>query len=172
KNKNNKVTNTTLLFVISIIPVGFLMLRLLIFPLLSGTKYSLYTGNMGVFDLPMAASTIVLGVFFIFFYRKQKTQDSNMWLYIVLYVMKLVVEIFSPLLGSGRIAWFFNGSLSFIFAYVIISNTKALDRFLVSLLITIYCIYYCLNAYFTSSMLGKYIVPYQTHFTYEERVVQ
>jgi hypothetical protein len=160
--KDNKHYNfRTIMFKLFFtIPIAFITLRLLIYPLLVNTKYSDYIENFSIVDI-----SVLLSIPFIFLfllnYKKLKFDNSKNVFYLLLYVMYIITEMFAPIMGTGRVVWYLKPSLSIMLSATLKVNNSTLEKYVYIIAIILYSLIYAYYAYFGESFRGDYMLPYK-----------
>lgn len=161
-NKQYKHKIRQLFFVI---PVGFLMVRIFLYPLIGDGKYSGYVESSelslnisGVINLlPLIIIAIVYGKLL-----KDKSEKYELVLY--LFLIRIFIEIFSPLMGIARTFWYFNISQVLIFSSVEKISKFKENKITIVLIAVIISIVYSNAAYFGDSHRANYLLPYRNVF--------
>ncbi|PEU59999.1 hypothetical protein CN395_15295 [Priestia megaterium] len=146
-----------------IVPISFIFIKFFIYPFVVTDRYSNYMESSDVISLGFITSMPFFILSLIFFSRlDNKFRNYNF--YVLLYSIKLFTEIFSPLVGIGRMVWYVNLSLSFLLPGIIKNSTDRLSKFLVFVLTILFCVVYAYTSYFGDSSRGDFMLPYKTFF--------
>lgn len=108
KIKKDKIFKMALL-----IPLAFLSVKILIYPLITTNKYSSYAESTQYFSYEFIQTLPFLFLFLLYF-NKLDERFKNYDFYVILYVIKLLTEMFAPIIGIGRMVWYINLSLCFL----------------------------------------------------------
>lgn len=160
KNKFNKFKKTNLIKIIIFIPLSFFAVRLLIFPLITANRYQNYIEDFGVISLDFVSSLPLL-ILFLLYFNKFSLKSDNYQFYLFLFVVKIITEIFAPLIGIGRMVWYVNMSIVFLFPAVIRMSNDRMYKLLLTSITIIYCLIYSYTAYFGDSFRSEYMLPYK-----------
>lgn len=163
KNKKDYFKKENLLKIAILIPIGFLIVDVLIFPFLTADRYIGYTESTGFFDMGFV-TTLPLLVLFSIFYNKFSTISPNYQFYFLLFLAKVITEMFAPIIGTGRMVWYLNLSICFLFPAIFKVNNDKNIKFLMLIFTIFYCIFYSFNAYFGDSWRGENMFPYKFFF--------
>ncbi|WLR41571.1 EpsG family protein [Bacillus carboniphilus] len=160
KNDKNLFKKSNLLKLATVIPVGLLSVKYLIFPFITIGRYQAYIESSGVIGTSFISSLPFLGLFLLH-YNKLSKESANLQFYFFLFVIKVLTEIFAPLIGIGRMVWYVNLSICFLFpATIRLNKDKGVKAILLLLLIS-YCLIYSYYAYFGDSFRGEHMLPYK-----------
>ncbi|WP_394238284.1 EpsG family protein [Niallia oryzisoli] len=164
-SRNNKkiFKRLNLLKIAVLIPIGFFAVKYLVYPFITASRYQGYIDSSGVIGTSYINSLPLLGLFMLY-YNKFSKVSSNYQFYFLLFLIKVITEIFAPLIGIGRMVWYVNLSICLLFPAVIKLNK---DRGIKVILITItilYCLVYSYFAYFGDSPRGQTMLPYGNTF--------
>lgn len=160
KNKKIKYNKSKILKIILVIPLGFLFIRYFIFPFLSISRYQGYIENSGFISFSFLTSVPLL-ILFLMHYKKLGEFNSNYQFYLFLFIIKIVAEMFSPLIGIARMIWYVNLSICFLLPAIIKVNKDKNMKMLLFLLTIVYCLVYSFFAYFGDSPRGETMIPYE-----------
>ncbi|MEF2093909.1 EpsG family protein [Bacillus sp. CFBP9009] len=163
KNKNNYFKKKNLLKLAIVIPISFLVLKYLIYPFITADRYQNYIDSSEIISLGFVTTIPILGLFALHYNRFVKI-SYNFQFYFFLFVIKIVTEIFAPLIGIGRMVWYVNLSICFLFPAIIkLNKDKGIKVILLAITI-LYCLMYSYLAYFGDSPRGQTMLPYRNLF--------
>ena len=163
KNKENYFKSKNLLKIAIVIPVAFIFVKFFIFPFITASRYQNYIESSEVIGLGFINILPLLGLFALHFNKLSKYSD-NLKFYFLLFVIKVVTEIFAPIIGIGRMVWYVNLSICFLFPAIIKVNTDKGIKIILLVLTILYCLVYSYFAYFGESFRGQYMIPYKNIF--------
>ncbi|ANU22485.1 EpsG family protein [Planococcus donghaensis] len=163
KNNQNVFKRNNILKIVLMIPVSFFVIKYLVFPFITADRYQGYIASSGIIGTSFVSSLPLLLVFLIFFNKSIKN-NRNYRFYFFLFVIKVITEIFAPIIGIGRMVWYVNLSIVFLFPSLIKMCKERELKFLVFILIVSYCLLYSYSAYFGESFRGSYMLPYKIFF--------
>jgi len=148
-----------------IIPVGFLLVKYIIFPLISAGRYQGYIESSGRFDTAFLTSLPLL-VLFALNYNAFSKISLNYQFYFLLFIINVSTEFFAPLigLGIGRMVWYVNLSVCFLLPAIIRVNKDKNIKLLILFITLLYCLVYSYFAYFGDSWRGQHMLPYKFFF--------
>lgn len=144
------------------IPIAFFLVRLLAAPFLS-ERYSKYFAS----DNFISFGFINLLPFLLLYmldYKKLRSLGVNYEYYFVMFYITIITEAFAPIIGIGRMIWYFSLSNAFLLPGVIRVNKEITLKFLLVLLTIGYCVFYSYIAYFGVSDRSPYMLPYRNVF--------
>ncbi|KQS37483.1 hypothetical protein ASG02_13205 [Exiguobacterium sp. Leaf196] len=157
--KNNKI-----LKVIVVIPILFLSIRFLVYPLITIDRYQGYVNS----DILLNFGFLTTLPFLIIFSIKLKDikKDEHYYIYYILFIVKVLIEIFSPLIGIGRMVWYVNITLCYLMCKVIKVEKNIFVKYVLFITVISYSIYYLNYAYFSdvTSIRSMYLIPYKNTF--------
>lgn len=163
RNKNGFFKKENILKIAVVIPLGFLAVRFIIFPFLTADRYSGYVESSGVFDIGFI-TTLPLLVIFSFFYNRLTIAHPHFQFYYFLFLAKVVTELFSPIIGTGRMVWYLNFSICFLFPIILKINNDKKVKVLILIIAILYSVFYSYNAYFGDSWRGENMFPYKLFY--------
>lgn len=153
---------SSILKIILVIPIAFLSVRLFLYPLITASRYQGYIESSEIISFSFLTS-IPFFLLFIFNYSKLKAH-SHYRFYFVLFIIKLVAEIFAPIIGIGRMVWYVNLCLCFLLPAIIRVNKDKSIKFFILSITVLYCVIYSYYAYFGESHRGTFMIPYRNIF--------
>lgn len=163
KNKKNLFNKSNILKTVFIVPIGFITVRYLIYPFVSASRYQDYIDSSGVIGTGFITSLPLLGLFMLH-YNKFSKISGNYQFYLFLFIVKVVAEIFAPLIGIARMVWYVNLSICFLFPAVIRLNNDRGIKLILLVITVLYCLVYSYYAYFGESLRGQYMLPYKLFY--------
>lgn len=167
KNKKDIYKKNNLIKIVLGIPLLFVAIRYLLFPILTIDRYESYVESTGIFSLGFI-NTLPLLVLFILYYNKFVEYGKYYQFFLFLLIVKVMTEAFAPLIGIGRMVWYLNISICILFPLIIqMQKNKSIKMILISIAV-LYCLIYSFNAYFGNSFRGFYMLPY--HLFTESKV--
>jgi len=155
-NLNKK--NTIKIFLL--IPISFILVRQFIYPFISTGRYQNYINSTELISWGFITS-IPLLILFYFNYKKLSLSNEHFQFYYFLYLMKVITELFSPIIGIGRMVWYLNLSICVLFPAIIKANKNYVVRYILYIIIILYCVYYSYSAYFGDSLRSSFMLPYE-----------
>lgn len=161
--RKNEYNKKNFLRIIVILPLAFIFIRYAIYPFITIERYQNYIESGGLISLGFLTSIPLLILFWLF-NKRYDSVPGNAKFYYYLFIIKVITEIFSPLIGIGRMVWFVNLSICFLFPALIKINKDKGMKALILVLSIIYCLFYCIYAYFGVSSRGESMFPYLFHF--------
>ncbi|MEW9671327.1 EpsG family protein [Ammoniphilus sp. 3BR4] len=161
KDNQNFFKRVNLLKLMFLIPIGFLTVRYLIFPFITASRYQGYIDSSGFIGTSFITSLPLLGLFLLF-YNRFSFISKNYQFYFFLFVVKVITEVFSPIIGIGRMVWYANLSICFLFPATIRLNNDKGIKIILTFIIILYCFVYSFYAYFGESFRGQYMLPYKS----------
>lgn len=162
-NKSEKFKKSNLLKIILLIPVSFIFVRVFVFPFIGASRYQGYIESDIGIDFGFLSSLPFLVLFF-YYYNKIPVSSKNykhFQFYFFLFLIKVVTEIFAPIIGIGRMVWYVNLSLCVLLPFTIkITKDFGVKMFLIAFTF-FYCFIYSSYAYFANSHRGMFLLPYK-----------
>lgn len=146
-----------------LIPITFLMIRYFLFPFINIARYNEYTSYIGGFDIGFL-TTIPLLIIFTLYYKRIVKLGNQFQLYYIMIVLKVVTEMFSPLIGIGRMVWYLNIATVFLIPATIRSARTLLTRYVFSIVLLGYSLLYFYNANFLNLSQSSALIPYRNIF--------
>lgn len=163
RNKEEQFKKSNLFKIIFIIPIGFFLVRYFVFPFVTAGRYQGYIESSGTLSTDFLSS-VPLGIFFLIYFIRRGKEDKNYQFYFLLFSIKIITEIFAPIIGIGRMVWYVNLSIAFLFPYTIRSSKDKGIKLLILILAISYCLIYSYFAYFGNSWRGENMLPYKFFF--------
>ncbi|WP_214792373.1 MULTISPECIES: EpsG family protein [unclassified Exiguobacterium] len=161
----NDFKKNTVIKLFFLIPLGFYAVRLFVYPLISGSRYQEYIDSTVVFEIASLLSTAPLLLIFSIYYKKLTIKNRSYQFYYFLFLIKFITEVFAPIIGIGRMVWYANISLCFLFPAVIKLEKNKFIKFNLFIIVVFYCLFYSYNAYFGDSWRGQHMIPYEFFWT-------
>lgn len=144
------------------VPLAFLCVQYLVYPFISIDRYENYKNVSGFFSFDFLNSIPFL---IIFLYKIGEIKKNKSYqFYFALFILKILTEMFSPLIGIQRMIWYLNLSMCFLLAYTIKKSDNYLEKYIITIFTIFYCFYYSYYAYFGSSFRSDYMLPYKNIF--------
>lgn len=160
-NSEKQFKKNTLLKIMIVIPLSFYGVRFFIYPLITASRYQGYIESVGSISLGFISSSLPFLILFTCFYNRLTLKKKNYQFYYFLFIIKLFTEIFSPIIGIGRMVWYVNLSLCFLLPAVIRITDDRIIKMMVFLITIFYCVIYSYYAYFGDSFRGTFMLPYK-----------
>ncbi len=158
-NRNNNFKRSTIFKLAVIVPLGFTFVRFFIYPLVNDSRYQEYIDVSEKFSFGFITSIPFLILFIVYYSSIRKNKHYQF--YFLLYIVKIVTEMFSPLIGIGRMVWYVNISICLLLPAIIRIVKDKIIKVVLMLLICVYCIFYSNNSYFGDSYRGEFMIPYR-----------
>ncbi|NOH16237.1 EpsG family protein [Clostridium cochlearium] len=162
-NKNMQFKRNTIIKIALIIPLAFCSVRLLIYPFIMASRYQRYIKSSGIISTSFITSMPIF-VLFLFHYNRFCVANRSYQFYFYLFIIKVFTEIFSPIIGIGRMVWYVNLSLCFLLPGTIRVNKNYFIKVILLIFTILYCIFYSYNAYFGESYRSLFMLPYRNIF--------
>lgn len=161
-SERKRIEKKTIIRMMILIPLGFLIIRYTIYPLISISKYSKYIESENFISIGFVSSLPLLILFLLFFNKFNDKFNKNFDFFVVFFVIKVITEMFSPIIGIGRMVWYVNLSICFLIPFIVRGNKNKISKLGLFLFLVLYCLFYCYYAYFmfTDSSRGQYMLPY------------
>jgi hypothetical protein len=163
QDRNRKFKRSTIIKLALIIPAAFYSVRLFVYPFITASRYQKYIESSGVISSSFI-SAIPFFILFLLQYNKFTAINRNYQFYFFLFLIKVVTEMFAPIVGIGRMVWYVNLSLCFLLPATIRINKDHMIRLIILVLTILYCVVYSYYAYFGNSFRGGYMLPYRSIF--------
>lgn len=161
---SNRFKNSTLIKMIVCIPLAFYGVRFFIYPFITASRYQAYIESTGNISLGFLTSSLIFLIPFSLFYNKLVVKSKSYQLYFFLFIIKLVTEMFAPIIGIGRMVWYVNISLCFLLPASIRVNREKIMKLIILTFTILYCFVYSEHAYFGDSSRGSHMLPYKNVF--------
>jgi len=163
KEKFYKNKKTIILKITLIILISFCTIKWCIYPFITASRYQGYINSSGIMSATML-NEIPLLILFLAYYNKSKVINKKYPFYFFLFFVKLVIEMFSPIVGTARFFWYFSLSLCFLLPSTVKMNKNWVERFVLLLFTVLYCLIYSYYSYFGNSYRGLFMLPYRNVF--------
>jgi hypothetical protein len=162
-NKEFNFKRKTIRKLIFIVPFLFVAVRLIIYPVLGGTKYENYINSSGFLDLGFVSLIPFLILFLLNFVKLKNYSNKNQF-YFLVFILNILTDMFSPIIGIGRMLWYTNISIIYLLPATLRVNKHIAIKFLLIIVILMYCLVYSYNAYFGQSFRSSFMLPYKNIF--------
>ncbi|SDO05827.1 EpsG family protein [Alkalicoccus daliensis] len=153
------IKSSSLLKLIVILPIALISIRLLVYPFITASRYQNYIETIGIINVGFITIIPFLILFLLHYNKFQHNKFYNF--YFALFIIYVTTDMFSPIIGIGRMIWYVNISFIFLMAATIKVNKDYAMKFLFLILFIIYCIIYSYFAYFGDSHRGMFMIPYE-----------
>jgi len=164
KPSTNKVyKKSTIIKTALIIPLFFCMVRWFVYPFITASKYQGYIHSSGFIGITFI-SEVPFFMLFLLHYSKLGIINRRYRFYFLLFLIRLMIEMFYPIVGTARFFWYFSLSLCFLLPGVIKINKDWFVRFIMLTLTVLYCLVYSYYSYFGNSYSGLFMLPYRNVF--------
>jgi hypothetical protein len=158
-----RIKKNTLIKITTIILLAFFVLRLLSPYLL--VKYQSYFDSSVSFDLGFV-NLLPFLLIFLFNHKKLRNLNPNNELYLMLFFISFIIQVLSPIIGTGRMVWYVSLSNAFLLPAVIRVNKSYFVKYLYFVMIIGYYAIYSYYAYFGDSYRSSFMLPYENIFFY------
>lgn len=164
KKNELEFKSNTIIKLSMLIPLSFLVVRYGLYPFIKADRYQGYINSSGIVSMGFVLSALPFLVLFSLEYTKLSNHSKDFQFYYFLFIIKTVTEMFSPLIGIGRMVWYVNLSMVFLFPALIRINKEWIYKYLLFLLMASYCILYSYYAYFMGASGEVPLLPYENVF--------
>jgi hypothetical protein len=159
--QSTNIKLSTLWIITITIPVAFYFVRI-ISPYLSERYHQYFQSEAGI-SLGFIEQLPLL-VLFLLNYKKLKEINHNNEFYFMLFFIRIITEVFTPIIGIGRMIWYVALSSCFLLPASIKVTNSYFGKYMLFSLTILYCIYYSYFAYFGDSFRSVYMLPYRNIF--------
>ncbi|MDY3706232.1 EpsG family protein [Vagococcus lutrae] len=162
-NRSNNTIKRRLYYMTILIPLAFLILKMIILPIFNIERYNRYIEVTSGNNLSFLTTLPIL-IYIAFYYRRLKLLGKEFKLFSLLYYIKFITEIFSGILGISRMVWYLNITICFLFPAIIKAEEKYFYKYITVILLLFYAIAYFYYSNFLSIENYISLIPYKNLF--------
>lgn len=141
--------------------IGFLFIRLFMYPFLNESKYQGYIDSTGGIGSVLTSIPFIL--IFMVVFSKIKQEDKIFKQSLILYFASISIELLSGLVGFERVVWFFRISMSDLIPRSITFGKELIFKYLLFIVFVSYLVFYCYSSYFVGYR-AEYLLQYKFFF--------
>lgn len=141
-------------------PLIFYIVGKVIVPIMPVRYHKYASSNMKINILGVLDKLPILIVILVYYKQMIKINYNNK-IYIVLFILSFIIEMYSEILGIGRANWYFWISLCFLIPCIPKIFKGLLAKMMISILLAIYCFLYMYIGNFTPGPTKDTLVPYR-----------
>lgn len=163
--KKNNISIVTINYTRVMILVISLPFVMLLFNKIGGAilneRYYGYMGNLE-FNIKGCLDKVIICAVLLFFRKPLKKVNSNNSIYIIMYIITIFIELYSPIFNLSRIIWYMSPVLCFLLPSMVkIFKDKGM-QLVIAIGITMYCMIYMIYSYFLHPTVLETLVPYKS----------
>lgn len=163
---NRKINKKHLVMGTAVILIGILTIRYGVFNIFSLLELNKYNNYMEA-EISLGFESIhiiVLSLFFVFTVKFFTSKNNFSSYLLVLVILRFIIQFFAPMVGIGRVIWYFNVVIPLLFGYNIKNIRDKQYKIIFMIIMIVYSIGYSYYAYFGQSYRAEFLLPYEFFF--------